>query len=186
MDGSVEYGTIEADKELMAQEDEDQSLGDKGGAAGSITKKCKSGTCEDFLVRCRRRMPNLRTVATLWVLFVIFVRAATLLSCGSAGSEPVEHSSPSNVTKRMLYIDYFCENDTDCAVKDIGQCCDSLMACVNKNFTPNNKKRCKELGERPGPCVWSYLESCVCRNELCEGYHEGRLHIPPEVGHLNP
>ncbi|KAL7577878.1 hypothetical protein ACA910_010622 [Epithemia clementina (nom. ined.)] len=145
--------------------------------------KVENITEKDGMIGWRKteRTPVLtQTAAYMWIFAIAIVLVGTaFLASEWLGKVDIEDTSPSIETQRktQYYVDYHCETDSDCAIKDIGQCCEKLMACVNKKFVPDNRKRCKELGETSRPCIWSYLDKCMCRNEMCEGYQ--KLHVPP-------
>lgn len=66
-------------------------------------------------------------------------------------------------------LDYSCETNADCAVKDIGSCCGYSPACVNVNAAVDPegvKQECAEKG-MVSICGFQHITSCSCQNHTC-------------------
>ncbi|MFW5847033.1 MAG: hypothetical protein ACOCUU_02625 [Nanoarchaeota archaeon] len=58
-------------------------------------------------------------------------------------------------------IDYSCEIDSDCEIKNVGNECGYYPKCVNKNFKPNPP----EL--KSSDCGFPLIDHCKCINNQC-------------------
>lgn len=68
-------------------------------------------------------------------------------------------------------VDYSCSTDADCAIKDVGNCCGTYPACVNRDsptFPEQVKAQCAEKGMM-GVCGFPVLSGCQCVDNRCEG-----------------
>lgn len=85
------------------------------------------------------------------------------------------HTIPANATPLEDYqksIDYSCQVDADCVIKDVGNCCGSYPMCVNKAAKTNPKlvqEYCAQKG-LAGVCGFPSLSGCHCIATRCEGY----------------
>ena len=65
---------------------------------------------------------------------------------------------------------YYCENDDDCAVKDVHNCCGYYPRCVNADHEPDIeavKEECKEKRSF-GVCGFPEITGCRCIENRCE------------------
>jgi hypothetical protein len=63
-----------------------------------------------------------------------------------------------------------CEQDRDCAIKNVGNCCGEYPACVNSSSHPDPAAvmaACVKEG-RMSTCGYPMIASCICRNKQCE------------------
>jgi hypothetical protein len=68
-------------------------------------------------------------------------------------------------------VNYSCKVDSDCTIKNIGNCCGYYPKCVNKDFEPNPEtvqETCKEQG-LVSVCGFPEISSCECINSVCVG-----------------
>ncbi len=82
----------------------------------------------------------------------------------AAVEEKVANSKPGEV-------DFSCKTSSDCKIKDVGNCCGSYPACVNKDsrtFPAEVKAQCIKEG-MSGICGFPSISSCTCTNNKCEG-----------------
>jgi len=67
-------------------------------------------------------------------------------------------------------VDYACRTSADCAVKNVGNCCGAMPACVNKN-SPTDPQgvqaQCAASG-RMGVCGFADVTACQCVSGRCE------------------
>lgn len=66
--------------------------------------------------------------------------------------------------------DRSCKQDSDCAVKDIGNCCGYFPACVNKDAKTDPaavKAQCAK-NDMAGICGFQEITSCRCVSNRCE------------------
>ncbi|MBS3105791.1 hypothetical protein J4234_06045 [Candidatus Woesearchaeota archaeon] len=64
---------------------------------------------------------------------------------------------------------YFCDEDSDCAVKDVHNCCGYYPRCVNKDFTPDIeavKRECERSGAA-SICGFAGISHCKCEENKC-------------------
>jgi hypothetical protein len=66
-------------------------------------------------------------------------------------------------------VDYSCEVDTDCAVRNIGNCCGYYPACVNRDsptFPDRVMERCQAQGIM-SICGFPEIAGCTCVEGRC-------------------
>jgi hypothetical protein len=67
-------------------------------------------------------------------------------------------------------IDYSCRSNSDCVIKDVGNCCGYYPACTNKKSKVNRTDLgalCSGVG---GACGFPSIDACRCNEKgLCEG-----------------
>lgn len=67
-------------------------------------------------------------------------------------------------------LDYSCRVDADCAVKNVGNCCGAMPACVNKD-SPTDPAAVQAECARNGVssvCGFAEIASCSCVASRCE------------------
>ena len=117
-----------------------------------------------------------RKATKWWILITVLVSLAiaVVLAITLTGSAQEESASPiksgNQVTEESPYsVDYSCQTDSDCSVKDVGNCCGSYFECVNDDFIPDRSKSCPEEG-MASICGWAEIDRCICQEGRCEGY----------------
>jgi hypothetical protein len=78
--------------------------------------------------------------------------------------------SPDKSTTAPGDVDYTCQTNADCAVKDIGNCCGYYPACVNRNsptFPDQVKAQCAAEGMM-SVCGFPSISGCQCVDNRCE------------------
>ena len=107
--------------------------------------------------------------------FASFVQATTLLSAMlltscSSGSADITQSPPAESNKQTgVQIDTHCKTSADCAVKNIGNCCGAMPACVNKDSPTDPQAvqaQCQAKGMM-GICGFREISACQCDNGQC-------------------
>lgn len=98
-----------------------------------------------------------------------------LAACAWTGQEPVEAPSepaPSagNGLRAHDGLRYECAVDSDCEIKDIGNCCGHYPACVHADSIADPQAVASECAERglSGICGFPVIEACACREGRCE------------------
>jgi hypothetical protein len=87
--------------------------------------------------------------------------------------EPVPESVPANPpagTDRVAALDRSCRTGADCAVKNVGNCCGYMPACVNTNAKPDPdavQAQCAKQG-MASVCGFQEIRSCQCVQGQCE------------------
>lgn len=67
-------------------------------------------------------------------------------------------------------VDRSCSVDSDCSIKNVGNCCGYFPACVNKDsptFPELVAKQCAEQGVA-GICGFPEIRACACVEGRCE------------------
>lgn len=92
------------------------------------------------------------------------------------GAEPAPQAPPMSdpmPPERMpspATIDYSCRADADCAVKNVGNCCGMMPACVNKD-SPTDPQAVQAECARSGlssVCGFVDIAACSCVSNRCE------------------
>lgn len=108
----------------------------------------------------RARYPHrMRTAA-------ILAAALALGACAASAPRAVDPAPGPAPADR---VDYRCEVDADCTVKDIGNCCGRYLACVNRaspTFPERVRQVCAEKG-LSGVCGWPDIQACRCVAQRC-------------------
>ena len=76
---------------------------------------------------------------------------------------------PPRVVPSPVELDYSCNVDNDCTVKDVGNCCGAFPACVNKDSPTDPaavKAECARRGEMSS-CGFREVDQCGCRQGRC-------------------
>ncbi|MFT3667490.1 MAG: hypothetical protein QM795_02595 [Pseudoxanthomonas sp.] len=112
----------------------------------------------------------------------MLVAAAFLAGCAAPatpgdGAEPPTASTPKPTGGTLpprqagaITVDYACGSNADCAVKDVGNCCGSMPACVNKNSPTDPqgvRAQCAASG-MAGVCGFADVTACQCVSGRCE------------------
>ncbi len=126
-----------------------------------------------------------RTFLRLPFALSLMLAAATFLTGCAApatpgdGAEPPTASTPApkptggTLPPRQagaITVDYACSSNADCAVKDVGNCCGSMPACVNKNSPTDPqgvRAQCAASG-MAGVCGFADVTACQCVSGRCE------------------
>lgn len=78
---------------------------------------------------------------------------------------------PQRVADAPPVLDYACRTTSDCAIKDVGNCCGQEPRCVNANSPTDPaavQAQCAKEG-RASICGFQPIQSCECRAGRCEG-----------------
>jgi len=73
-------------------------------------------------------------------------------------------------TTQATEVDYSCRVDSDCAVKDVGNCCGYYPACVNRDsptFPEQVRADCERDGVA-GICGFPDIQGCQCVESRCQ------------------
>ncbi|MBM3231854.1 hypothetical protein FJZ21_00550 [Candidatus Pacearchaeota archaeon] len=149
-----------------------------GGIAGT-------NTCPDFdISSCIKNIWNIPnndnlTNCKVWKddCNTCTKQGCTEIACSErTGIKCIEYNSESNAEYKnleeyALSIDYSCNKDSDCVIKDIHNCCGYYPACANKNARTDPdfvSKFCSEEGLY-SVCGWASIKSCGCLNNKCQG-----------------
>jgi hypothetical protein len=78
---------------------------------------------------------------------------------------------PQRVADAPPVLDYACRTASDCAVKNVGNCCGQEPRCVNVNSPTDPaavQAQCAKEG-RMSICGFQPIQGCECRAGRCEG-----------------
>ena len=72
--------------------------------------------------------------------------------------------------KAHAALTFDCASDTDCAIKDVGNCCGSYPACVSADSPVDAAAVARECADKnvAGICGFPVIEACVCSAGRCE------------------
>ena len=76
---------------------------------------------------------------------------------------------PPRLVKEAVTVDTTCKSNADCAVKNVGNCCGAMPACVNKDSATDPaavQAQCNAKGMM-GVCGFKEISSCQCDNGQC-------------------
>ena len=94
----------------------------------------------------------------------------------TAAAEPVQAPAPARPgTDATAIVDRSCRSDSDCAVKNVGNCCGYYPACVNKDSPTDPaavQAQCKASGMM-SVCGFADISSCRCNAGTCEAASTG-------------
>lgn len=96
---------------------------------------------------------------------------AALAPAPSRPSAPRAIARPGRPGAGGVALDYGCSSDSDCEVKNVGNCCGYYPACVNKDSPTDPdavRAECAKQG-RAGVCGFPSITSCQCVQGRCEG-----------------
>lgn len=83
---------------------------------------------------------------------------------------PMSDPLPPERMPSPVAIDYSCRADADCAVKNVGNCCGMLPACVNKDSRTDPaavQAECARSG-LSSVCGFVDIQACSCVSNRCE------------------
>ncbi|MEN1930085.1 hypothetical protein WCE37_13985 [Luteimonas sp. MJ250] len=86
---------------------------------------------------------------------------------------PTPPSAPTGVPD----LDRSCRVDSDCEVKNVGNCCGYFPSCVNKDAEPDPaaaQAACAASG-MAGVCGFRDIQACACVSNSCEPAASGGL-----------
>lgn len=76
-------------------------------------------------------------------------------------------------------IDYSCTTDSDCVIKNEGNCCGEYPKCMNKKSKPNSiyvQKQC-DKNKESSVCGFPSIDGCSCINNKCQSTFQGELNL---------
>ncbi len=112
-------------------------------------------------------------------LLPLFATLLLALAVGACAAPPADSAGPApagptpssaEAVADPLQLDYSCRVDSDCQVKNVGNCCGYFPACVNKDAQPDPEAvqaRCAESG-MASVCGFREIQACSCVQNRCE------------------
>lgn len=94
---------------------------------------------------------------------ILLLSVFWLAACSSAAEPRLATPSP------LAEVDYSCQVDTDCVVKNVGNCCGEYPACVNRDsptFPDQVREACVREG-RMAVCGFPSIAGCRCVERRC-------------------
>lgn len=88
---------------------------------------------------------------------------------GASDTSPAIEAPATTTPELPGKVDYTCQTNADCAVKDVGNCCGYYPACVNRN-SPTFPKQVKAQCEAEGTmsvCGFEDIQGCACVEGRC-------------------
>lgn len=86
---------------------------------------------------------------------------------------PVSNNQPyTTIGEYENSINYSCNIDSDCEIKDVHNCCGAYPVCTNSNAKTDPgfvEKACEKEGIS-SICGFDSIDSCKCVNKKCQGY----------------
>jgi hypothetical protein len=109
--------------------------------------------------------------------FLFLALACALGACAApspatgdvASAPPKSTPLPPRVVPKAATVDSSCKTSADCAVKDVGNCCGAMPACVNKDSPTDPaavQAQCQAKGMM-GVCGFREISACQCDNGQC-------------------
>ena len=93
-----------------------------------------------------------------------------LAACSSSSSTGTAQPPPPGTDKPALgQIDTRCRSNADCAVKNVGNCCGAMPACVNRDSPTDPQAvqaQCQAKGMM-GLCGFREISACQCDIGQC-------------------
>jgi hypothetical protein len=108
-------------------------------------------------------------------LFALLAQATALMlavllaACASRTADTTPPPPPEEGKRQSAQVDIRCTRNADCAVKNVGNCCGAMPACVNKDSPTDPeavKARCQAQGMM-GVCGFREISACQCDNGQC-------------------
>ncbi len=98
--------------------------------------------------------------------------AAELREAPVGASRDIESSATAatfDLNRYLATLNRQCAADSDCEVKDVGNCCGYYSQCVAKNATPQKEavRAWCERNEVKGICGFQEIQGCACVAGRC-------------------
>ena len=104
--------------------------------------------------------------ACAWLLLACALLLG-IAGCATAGSAAL---APAPAMQQQE-VNFACTQDSDCAIKDVGNCCGAYPACVHRDsptFPERVQAECVREG-RSSICGFPSLSGCRCEAGRCAG-----------------
>ena len=113
------------------------------------------------------------------ILTLIFILIGIMLisGCSKAPGSPTKtivvekpkQTATQGLNDYYSTMDYSCEQESDCRILDVHNCCGQYLQCVNKNARTDAamvEKLCKAEGAA-SICGFEEVTACKCSNSRC-------------------
>ena len=111
------------------------------------------------------------TYVIIIVIFLGLVGAVVYKKIHNSATSTKQNGTYSTSAEYSASIDYSCKKSSDCAIKDVHNCCGEYIQCVNKNAKVDPDfitKACAKEGIG-SICGAPAISQCNCVNNKCEG-----------------
>jgi len=110
------------------------------------------------------------------LLVCLFVFLLPLAACTRvAPPATAQAATPVSAEQSAPVLDFSCQSDSQCVVKNVGNCCGYYPACVNQ-LSPTDpagvQAQCA-ASETMGICGFPQISACACVNQRCEAVTDG-------------
>ena len=94
-----------------------------------------------------------------------------IIDCGTDSEKLQKEQASEMLDEYYENVDYSCETDRDCTLKDVHNCCGYYPQCVNTEFVsePGIVDELCEVSERSGVCGFPTINGCQCIDGKCQG-----------------
>lgn len=102
-----------------------------------------------------------------------------LAACGGA---PIAPPTPALDIADSSRPDRACRSDADCQIKNVGNCCGQMPACVNRHARTDPdavRAACAKSG-LAGVCGFRVIDACRCERGQCQDVQHPPGGGPPE------
>ena len=92
-----------------------------------------------------------------------------LAACNSGSTGTTQPPPPGTDKPTLGQIDSRCRSSADCAVKNVGNCCGAMPACINRDSPTDPQAvqaQCQAKGMM-GLCGFREISACQCDNGQC-------------------
>lgn len=116
-------------------------------------------------MKTRKQFERFASLAHATTLMLLLLLAACTSNTSNTTPSP-----PAEAGKHVLVqLDTRCKSSADCAVKNVGNCCGAMPACVNQGSPTNPQAvqaQCQAKGMM-GICGFREISACQCDNGQC-------------------
>ncbi len=106
------------------------------------------------------------------LLIIVLLMGCTSVLGGVSRPIMREPPTPETLDEYYASIDYSCQTDADCEIKDVHNCCGYYPECVNADAR-TDADLVGELCQNEGMasiCGFPSIDACRCSEGRCEGY----------------
>ena len=128
-----------------------------------------------------KTMFGIGEILVLLIAGFFLVRSGSSQGTGNSVSQGNENVQQITISEQNLNyyssIDYSCQTDSDCEIKNVGNCCGYYPRCVNKNYLPDVEsvvKECKEKGV-VSICGFPDVAGCKCIENKCNSIEGSKV-----------
>ncbi len=105
------------------------------------------------------------------VRWMLASAAVAACACGGGPAQQVAAPVGAPIGDPFPPVDVSCRSASDCAIKDVGNCCGYYPLCVNTAY-PADPQRIRQICAERGlasPCGFPAIAGCDCQQGACVG-----------------